>query len=86
MSDVVTTQIRQVLSERAGLPIDVFTLARDADLYAAGLTSLASVEVMLGLEEAFGISFPDTMLKRSLFENIDAMAVAVAELQGGAQA
>ena len=86
MNEALTTQIRQVLSERANLPIDVSAVSDDTDLYAAGLTSFASVEVMLGLEDAFGVSFPDTMLKRSLFESIDAMARAIAELQQRAQA
>jgi acyl carrier protein len=86
MNEALTTQIRQVLSERANLPTDAFAISDDADLYATGLTSFASVEVMLGLEDAFGVSFPDTMLKRSLFESIDAMATAIAELQHRAQA
>jgi acyl carrier protein len=81
MTQELITNIRQVLSERAGLSSDAFGLSEDADLYAAGMSSFASVEVMLGLEDSFGITFPDTMLKRSLFESIDAIASAVSELQ-----
>ena len=39
-------------------------LAEDADLYEAGMTSHASVNVMLALEDAFDVEFPDRMLKR----------------------
>ena len=57
------------------------TLADDADLYQAGMTSHASVNVMLALEDAFDIEFPDRMLKRSVFESIAAIAAALTELQ-----
>ena len=59
---------------------DPFTLDEDADLYQAGMTSHASVNVMLALEGEFEIEFPDHMLKRSVFESIGAMRDAIAEL------
>jgi acyl carrier protein len=71
------TVIREVLAAHAKLPVDVATLSDDADLAAAGMTSFASVNVMLGLEDAFDIEFPDTMLNRDAFKSIDAMAAAV---------
>ena len=40
----------------------------------AGMTSHASVNVMLALEDAFDVEFPDRMLKRSVFESIAAIA------------
>ena len=52
-------QIREILKVHGRLGVDVATLA-DADiLYLAGLTSMASVSVMLALEEAFDVEFPD---------------------------
>lgn len=84
MSGDLKEEIRRVLSERAGLATDAHSLAEDADLYAAGMSSLASVDVMLGLEDAFGITFPDTMLKRSLFESIASIAAAISKLQASA--
>ena len=47
------------------------------DLYRAGLTSHASVNVMLALEDAFDIEFPDALLKKSTFESIAAIADAL---------
>jgi acyl carrier protein len=86
VTEELIPQIRQVLSERAGLATDAYELAEGADLYAAGMSSFASVDVMLGLEDSFGIMFPDTMLTRSLFESIGAIAAAVTELRSPAAA
>ncbi len=61
--------------------MDVQALSDDADLYEAGMTSHASVNVMLGLEDRFDIEFPDRMLKRSVFESIGAIANALTELR-----
>jgi len=50
------------------------------------MTSHASVNVMLALEDHFDVEFPDRMLKRDVFESIDAIASAIMELQPGAVA
>jgi acyl carrier protein len=47
------------------------------------MTSHASVNVMLALEDAFDVEFPDSMLKRSVFESMESIAAAVSELQAG---
>jgi acyl carrier protein len=79
-------EIRSVLKDHARLPVDVYALAVDADLYQAGMTSHASVNVMLALEDRFDIEFPDRMLKRSVFESIASIAAALGELQVGVAA
>ena len=79
-------EIRQIIKEHGRLPVDVDSLALDADLYEAGMTSHASVNVMLGLEDHFDIEFPDRMLKRSVFESITAIASALNELRTEAAA
>jgi acyl carrier protein len=76
----LTDQIRTVIKEHGRLPVDVDTLADDADLFQAGMTSHASVNVMLGLEDAFDIEFPDSMLKRSVFESVASIRTALEEL------
>jgi acyl carrier protein len=68
--DSLTDQIRQVLADHARLPTDVASIDNDADLFQAGMSSHASVNVMLALEDAFDVEFPDAMLKRSVFESI----------------
>jgi acyl carrier protein len=73
-------RIRGVLRDHARLPVDVEKLGVEADLFAAGMSSHASVNVMLALEDAFDVEFPDAMLKRSVFESIAAIDAAVTEL------
>jgi acyl carrier protein len=79
-------EIRQILAEHGRLPVDVAELSDDADLYQAGMTSHASVNVMLALEDRFDLEFPDRMLTRSVFESIAAIAAALEELQREAAA
>ena len=74
-------EIRRVLRDHARLPIDVDSLDDQADLFRAGMSSHASVNVMLALEDAFDIEFPDSMLKRSVFESVAGIDTAVQELQ-----
>jgi acyl carrier protein len=74
-------EIRQIVAAYGRLPVDPSTLADDADLYQAGMTSHASVSVMLALEDAFDLEFPDEMLTRDAFESINSMAAAIVSLQ-----
>jgi phosphopantetheine--protein transferase-like protein len=60
----------------------VSELADDADLYAAGMTSHASVNLMLGLENEFDVEFPDRLLRRSVFESVASIREALFELTG----
>jgi acyl carrier protein len=76
----VTDKIRDVLREGGALPVDIATLGDSDDLYAAGLTSHATVNLMLGLEEKFDIEFPDRLLRRRTFESVEAIRVAITEL------
>jgi len=76
-------QIRSILKEHARLAVDIATLADDGDLYQAGMTSHASVNVMLALEGAFDVEFPDRMLRRGVFESVTAIRTALEELTAG---
>jgi len=76
----VEEQIRAVVVEHGRLPVDVATLGVDDDLFRAGLTSHASVNLMLALEEAFDIEFPESMLRKSTFESISSITEAIDEL------
>ena len=80
VSDTAEHKIRQILKDHGRLIEDAATLDVEADLYEAGMTSHASVNVMLALEAEFEIEFPDSMLKRTSFESIAAIGAAVAEL------
>jgi len=73
--------IRSILSEHARLLVDVDTLADDADLYQAGLTSLSTVNLMLALEEHFDVEFLDSMLGRKTFSSIRSLSEAIQQLK-----
>ena len=73
--------IRQLIDKHARLPVKAETLAGGQDLYAAGLTSFAAVQLMLALEESFDIEFPERMLNRRSFATMESIAACIQELR-----
>lgn len=76
----VNAQIRSILGEHAKLSTDITAVGDGDDLYSAGMTSHASVTVMLACEDEWDIEFPQHMLKKSTFASVDSIAEALAEL------
>jgi acyl carrier protein len=76
-------QIRNVLRDHGRLKQDIGALGAEDDLYQFGMTSHASVNVMLALEAAFDVEFPDHMLKRSVFSSVASIERALAQLTAG---
>lgn len=76
----MTEQIRKVIQDHVRLPVDLSELDDEADLYQAGMTSHASVGLMLALEDAFDVEFPDSMLTRGVFQSIASIAAALRQL------
>ena len=74
--------IREILFQHGRLSQDARLLEPDSCLHNVGLTSLATVSVMLALEDQFNIEFPESMLSRRTFESLDSIADAVAKLVG----
>jgi acyl carrier protein len=74
--------IRKILAEYGHLPVDVANIRDEDDLYQAGMTSHASVNVMLALEDEFEVEFPEVMLRKSTFESVAAIRIALDELTG----
>jgi acyl carrier protein len=66
-------RIRDVLAAHGRMAVDPREVDDQADLYELGLTSHASVNVMLALEDAFGVEFPDEVLKKSTFASISSI-------------
>jgi acyl carrier protein len=75
-------KVRDIVAQHGRLSVQVTELADDSDLYSAGLTSLATVGLMLALEDGFEIEFPDSMLSRKTFGSIASLAAAVEQLAG----
>jgi acyl carrier protein len=74
--------IRAVLAEHGRLGVDAGSIDETTDLFDAGMTSHASVNVMLALEDAFDVEFPEQMLKKSTFESIAAIRAGLLEVTG----
>ena len=74
-------RIRDILAKVGRLPTDATAIGANDDLYRAGLSSLATVNVMLAIEEAFDVEFPDHLLTRRSFQSIAALAGIVRSLQ-----
>ena len=78
----IEEEVRLVLAARGQMPVDVQSLSATQSLYDAGLTSHATVKVMLALEDRFDVEFPDELLQRSVFDQIANIVEAVGKLCG----
>ena len=76
-STAIETTVRSVLADQGKLSEDAQSIAVDADLYRAGMTSHASVNVMLGLEDEFDIEFPEERLTKATFTSVQSITAAV---------
>ena len=70
-------RVKQVIVSYAELGDNATNLKVDDDLFALGMSSRASVGVMLGLESEFDIEFPDAMLRKDVFMTIGAISQAI---------
>ncbi|RYE54020.1 MAG: acyl carrier protein [Hyphomicrobiales bacterium] len=75
----VVAQVREVLRLHGRLTQDIAALSDEANLGEAGMTSHASVNVMLALEARFG-EIPEHMLTRSVFQSTASIAAAMQSL------
>jgi acyl carrier protein len=73
-------RIRSVLRQHAQLAQTIEELSDEADLYRAGLTSHATVNVMLALEDEFEIEFPESLLLRRTFGSVRAIEEALSSV------
>lgn len=75
-------KIRALLERLGEFPAGPEALRDDANLHAAGLSSYGTVELMVAIEEKFGVEFPDTLLTRVTFGSINSVSAAVESLLG----
>ncbi len=76
------SMICAVLAEVGALAVDVRKLAATDNLYDVGLSSFATVEVMLALEDAFDIELPESALNRRTFQTIASLKDVVRAASG----
>ena len=74
---MIEQTIRDVLDKHGRLPGGLAAVGADDDLYAVGLTSHATVNIMLALEDAFDVEFPDDLLHKSTFASVSAIKSAL---------
>jgi acyl carrier protein len=72
-------RIREIIRTSTSLGDNALTLSVDEDLWGAGMASLASVRVMVAIEEEFSFEFPDEVLTRATFSSIGSIAAVVVE-------
>jgi len=72
----VEQAVRRALADHGRLTVDASDVASIADLYAHGLTSHATVNVMLAIENDLDVEFPDAVLHRATFATIESITAA----------
>jgi acyl carrier protein len=77
LTDRVAAIVRQVMPQQSSN----VSLAAEADLYDAGLTSMAMVKLMLAVEVEFDIAIPDADLHPDNFRSIAAVEALVLRLR-----
>jgi acyl carrier protein len=77
---MITEEVRVIIGEYGRLVLDMADVSDDDDLFRSGMTSHACVSVMLALEDAFGVEFPEQMLRMSTFESIASISRALTDL------
>lgn len=82
-SSQIESTVRGVLAEHGKLSESAEDISVSADLYRAGMTSHASVNVMLGLEDEFDIEFPEERLTKATFTSVASISEAVEEICRG---
>ena len=73
--------LREIFANQGRLADSIASLSDDADLFAAGLDSLAIVSVMLAVEDRFDVEIPDAFLNRSTFSSISVLSTVLRQLQ-----
>jgi acyl carrier protein len=74
--------VRQILRDHSGLGDAVNDIGIHHSLWHLGMTSMASVQVMLALETDFGFEFPEDRLRHATFASIHNIVRCVADLTG----
>jgi len=78
-------RIRSVLQKHAQLSQSIEELTDDTDLYRSGLTSHATVNVMLALEDEFELEFPESLLLRRTFASVRSIEEALSSVPSAPQ-
>ncbi len=69
-------RIKQVIIRTLSLEVDAEEIDDEDELFGGGLgiNSMATIEIIVGLEEEFDIEVPDEELRVELFDSVQTMA------------
>jgi acyl carrier protein len=74
------TAIRDIVGLYGQVSGGLDSVSDDDDLFDLGMTSHATVNVMLAIEEQFDFEFPEELLTKTTFESISALLSVVSSL------
>ena len=72
--------VRGILGEFGKLSADPSAISETQDLYALGLASHATVNVVMAIEDELDIEFPDELLTKSTFTTLQSLKDAIRPL------
>ena len=69
-------RVKQVIIRTLSLEVDADEIDDEDELFGGGLgiNSMVTIEIIVGLEEEFGIEVPDEELRVELFDSVQTMA------------
>ena len=69
-------RVKQVIIRTLSLEVEAEEIDDEGELFGGGLgiNSMATIEIIVGLEEEFGIEVPDEDLRVELFDSVQTMA------------
>lgn len=72
----VEDQVKQIIVDTLGLEIDPGEIGTEDQLFGGGvgLNSMATIEIIVGIEKHFGIQVPDEDLRVELFDSVRTMS------------
>ncbi len=77
-------KVKELIVRRLKLTIDPNTIKDDAPLFGEGLglDSIDALELVVGLEQEFGVSIPDEDVGREAFASVNALVAYVRKMKG----
>lgn len=84
MTDDVTERVYLIVKAHLPAEISAKGFDSDAELQMFGLDSLAVAGVVIGLEEAFGLTLPSERITRESFWSVRTICDTVQDLLGSA--
>ena len=86
-TQAIAVELKQMIVNRLELKIDPASIQDEAPLFGdgLGLDSVESLELVVGIEETFGVVVDDSPEARKRFFSVATLSSYIADLKGGAQ-